>query len=110
MKKKKVLFSLMLLSLLAFGGCAGGMYGPVRGSIYTNVYGPVDYEPDSKNVEYSYEGMACATSYLGLVALGDASIDAAKRVSKVKNIVTVDYRVDGVLGLYARFCTVIHGY
>jgi len=54
--------------------------------------------------------MACATSYLGVIALGDTSIDAAKRSGHVTDVIMVDYRVDGLLGIYARFCTIVHGY
>jgi len=111
MKKiKRFMFPLLALVLLAFTGCAAVTSGPVRGSLYTNVTAPLDYERDEKGVSYSYEGMACATSYLGVVALGDASIDAAKRNGKITTVVTVDYRTDGLLGFYSRFCTIVHGY
>jgi len=97
---KRFFFPLIVLVLLAVTGCAG-VIGPVKGSIYTNVSGPFDSEIYDKGIDYAYEGMACATSYLGLIALGDASISAAKRGTNMKKVVVVDYRVDSFLGFYA---------
>ncbi len=54
-------------------------------------------------------GEACATSILGIVASGDASIDAAKQAGGINEVLSVDYKSTSVLGLYASFCTIVKG-
>lgn len=43
------------------------------------------------------------------MATGDASIDEAKRAGGIKEIASVDYQVNSVLGIYAQFCTIVKG-
>ena len=54
-------------------------------------------------------GEACAMSILGVVALGDASIDLAKSNGGVTQVASVDHKVFSILGIYANVCTVVHG-
>ncbi len=54
-------------------------------------------------------GMAEATSYLGLVALGDASVKTAADRGKITKIAAVDCKVYNVLGVYAKYTTIVHG-
>lgn len=54
-------------------------------------------------------GEACAQSILGLVAFGDASIEAAKNSAGIKKVATVDHKSTTILGLYGEFCTVVYG-
>jgi len=107
---KKFALPLLVIVLLAVTGCAGVTSSPVKGVLYTNVTVPLDFERGEKDVLYANEGLSCATSYFGVIALGDASIDAAKRVGHVTDVIMVDYRVEGLLGFYARFCTIVRGY
>jgi hypothetical protein len=55
-------------------------------------------------------GEACATGILGMVAWGDASVDAAKRAGGITEVHSVEYKPTAVLvGAYFSACTVVHG-
>jgi TRL-like protein family len=88
------------------GGCAAWVSSPVPGWIYTDVEGPINATSIAKTTR---TGKSCAESYLGLVALGDASIDAAKRAGQIQEVSSVDHESFNVLGIYARYCTVARG-
>lgn len=92
---------------LAFvlGGCAN-VRGPAPAALafYAS---PVDAGPAAN--AGSKRGEACATNLLGLVATGDASIDAAKRNAGITRVASVEQTASRVLGYYARFCTVVRG-
>lgn len=86
-------------------GCASAM-SPVTGAWYTDVKGPI-------GVTDAYGGTAmgeaCASSILGLIATGDASVDAAKKNGGVAQVTVVDHHSNSILGFYAKFCTVVYG-
>jgi len=95
--------------LVLIGGCATAVTpvsNPYPAWLYQNVKASVDAE---NGVEAVKEGKACATNILGLVASGDASIDEAKRAGGIKEVASVDYQVSSVLGIYAKFCTIVKG-
>jgi hypothetical protein len=54
-------------------------------------------------------GESCAENYLGLIATGDASIDAAKKHGSITKVSSVDHSSTRILGYYAKFCTVVTG-
>lgn len=54
-------------------------------------------------------GEACATSYLGWVATGDASIEAAASRSNITRIYNVSHEVTGILGVTQEMCTIVRG-
>ncbi|TGK31511.1 TRL-like family protein [Leptospira gomenensis] len=55
-------------------------------------------------------GTACSKSFLGLIAIGDSSIEAAKAEGKIKKIDRIEYEQFAIGGiLYHSFCTVIKG-
>ncbi len=106
MKKMRILFGLAIaVALLISYGCA--MVGtPLTGALYTGVKGPIDAEGSG---EATKEGKACAKNILGIIAAGDASIDAAKQAGEIKEVLSVDYKATSILGLYASFCTIVKG-
>ena len=55
------------------------------------------------------EGRACATSTLGLVASGDASIEAAKANGGITTITHVDHSAKNTLGITSEWCTIVRG-
>lgn len=57
----------------------------------------------------SKRGQACMHNVLGLVAWGDASIDAAKNAGAITRVASVEQLPARVLGYYAQFCTVVRG-
>jgi TRL (tRNA-associated locus)-like protein len=98
-----------ILALLPLGllwGCAYAL-APVSSGIYGKVSGPVS--ATSNTGPATKTGRACANSVLGIVASGDASIEAAKRAGNITTVHTVDFESTNVLFLYASFCTVVHG-
>jgi len=55
-------------------------------------------------------GEACSTSFLGLLAIGDSSINTARKKANLQKIAFVEYEVLGVLGVFVhKFCVKVHG-
>ena len=102
--KKITIFVLGLFLVLFVTSCAPA-HAPVYGYWYTNVKGPLDAEQGSG----ASEGKACASSILSLVAMGDASIEAAKSNGGISEVSTVDTTYMNILWLYARACTIVKG-
>lgn len=97
---------IVLTVLVGFftGACA--TYLPM-GVIYTKVDAPVAVGDGP--VKYSKVGRAEAQSILGLVAIGDASIQTAARNADIKTIKYVDYHVENILGIIGRYTTTVYG-
>lgn len=85
-------------------GCATAAK-PVNGMFYSDTqFGMIATTGTAKKM-----GKACSKSILGAVALGDASIEAAKKAGGISTVATVDATSKNILGFYAEFCTVVHG-
>lgn len=54
-------------------------------------------------------GESCVQSYLGLVAIGDASIEAARRAGGITMISSVDETINSAFIFYTKYCTVVRG-
>jgi len=54
-------------------------------------------------------GTACAKSILGIVSMGDASLEAAKKAGGITTVSDVDHDIFNVLGVYGKTCTIVHG-
>lgn len=54
-------------------------------------------------------GQASATSILGIVGTGDASIQAAAKKAGITKISHVDESATSVLGIYAKYTTTVYG-
>ncbi len=89
----------------AMSGCAA-VSSPSIGFLYTNVQGPIAM---GKGTGSSKTGEACANNILGLISVGDASIDAAKKAGNIHEVATVDHSSKIVLFLYGQYCTVVKG-
>lgn len=102
---KKVILSVLTLALMApMFGCAMAA-APVNGFLFSDVYGPVDAEGGVGGKR----GEACATSYLGWIGTGDASVATAAANGGIKNVTNVDHHSTNLLGLVAKFCTIAYG-
>ncbi|MCK6549862.1 OmpA family protein [Myxococcota bacterium] len=108
---KKMLACLASLSVVAVG-C--GALGP-SGGLYTGVKGPRSFQTGgaSNAGSAAIAGESCAMSILGLVALGDWSVDGALKAAgaegKTLKNVAVDTRVMSILGfVYGTYCTAIN--
>jgi hypothetical protein len=95
------------LTLVVFlSGCAAYSVSPVTGFLYTDVQGPADA---TSNDGSSKMGIAKAQSILGLVATGDASIEAAMNDGGITKIHHVDYQSKSILGIWAEFTVIVYG-
>ena len=101
--KKKLIYLPLITVALFLSSCAA--VGPV-GIIYTDVKLPATATSNSAGAKV---GTAEATSILGLVATGDASIDAAAKAGNIKKISHVDVENFGILGIYFRMTTYVYG-
>lgn len=96
----------MVVVLVPLSACAYAL-SPVSSGIYGKVQGPIAATGESQPA--TKMGRACAKSVLGIVASGDASIDAAKRAGSITTVSSVDFESTNVLFLYATFCTIVRG-
>lgn len=96
---------------LFFGYCLGILSGcamsraPLTGVWYSDVQSGIAATPQVG----PKVGEACAKSILGLVATGDASIEAARRNGGIISIASVDEKNTSLLGVYATHCTIVRG-
>lgn len=102
--KKFASFSLVLALVFVIGGCATPF---PYGIVYTGVNSPIAV--GSGNVSYSKVGTATSKSYFGLVATGDASIEAAKNNGGISEVKYVDYKAENILGIIGTYTTTVYG-
>jgi hypothetical protein len=104
---------LMLVAALFVGGCAGLAtmnHSPVTGVIYTDVKAPLPNASAAYTATAGTKvGSATATSILGWVGMGDASIDAAMKAGGITKLHHVDFHSTQVLGLYASYTVTVYG-
>ncbi|HSP97586.1 MAG TPA: TRL-like family protein [Candidatus Dormibacteraeota bacterium] len=80
--------------------------GPLPGVIYSNYKFPSIASQAGPGRKI---GMAQAESYLALVAVGDASVEAACKQSGITKINTVDTKAWTILGIYSTWTTIVTG-
>jgi hypothetical protein len=100
--------NLLIIAAVALfmSSCAAYSTAPVLGAIYTDVKAPL---VATANTVATKVGTAEATSILGLVATGDASINAAAQKAGIKKISHVDYHSTSILGIFAKFTVYVYG-
>lgn len=100
---KKLLIIIAAAALL--GGCASSM---PMGALYTNLALPVTATSNSGNTGLK-TGTAQCKSYLGMVAVGDCSIEAAKLNGGISNVTSVDWKASSILGLIGNYEVTVKG-
>lgn len=95
-----------LAAMLVMSGCAVMALGPVPGAITIDQKGPVAVGAGAGMG--SKVGRAKAEGIL-LVSYGDASITTAAKAGNITRIQHVDNETLNVLGIYARYETVVYG-
>ncbi|TGL08058.1 TRL-like family protein [Leptospira bouyouniensis] len=95
--------SLIILTIV-FQNCASSGFG-TQGLLYENQRISI-METGSPTTK---EGFSCAKSYLGLIAMGDASIEEAQKQGNIKEITSIELETYNFLGIYAKLCTVTKG-
>ena len=95
-----------------FGGVAFLMsscamvHTPVSAGLYTDVKYPVAVTSNSGSTKV---GVAEASSVLGIVATGDASVEAAAKAAGITKIHHVDAQATNILGLFAKYTIFVYG-
>jgi len=105
-KMKKLIYSTFCgVCALMLTSCAMTS-SPVTGFVYQSTKGPITATGNNLG---SKVGRAEATSILGIVGTGDASIQAAAKSAGIKKISHVDYEGSNILGIYAKHTTIVYG-
>ena len=95
--------------LLGLTGCAGLAFSS-QGVMFATLYADGSTGVASTDNDLGKKrGEACASSILGLVTTGDASIRAAADAGGITQIAAVDSTITNILGIYAKYCTVVSG-
>ena len=106
MKKRAGFLAIALLvAFVCLQGCAS-VITPARGTIYSDVKGPWTATSLSGSTKV---GSSSCTSILGIVAQGDASIEAAMRNGGITKIHHVDTHTYSILGVYAKLTVRVYG-
>ena len=103
---KKLIASAMLIALTVFfTGCATPF--PV-GVAFTDVELPIlaTSNPTSASTK---KGSATCESYLGLFAIGEASIQKAAESGGIKKVTHVDWDAKNVLGVWGTYTVTVYG-
>ena len=108
MKQIKVALTLVGITAVAFSlaACGGIVASPVVGTTFNETkYGNIA----TAETATTKEGKACATSILGWIAQGDASIVAAKANGGITKVTSIDHYAKSILSLYGEWCTIVKG-
>ncbi len=100
---KKFLAGAFAFAALLGTGC---VKSPVAGFAYTDIK---DGMAVTGNAGSSKVGTAEVKGYVGLVALGDASIQTAAREAGITRIHHVDYQVKSYVGVYTIYTIIVYG-
>ena len=100
MRSKLVLAALSLVAITT--GC---VYSEVGGALYTDVKGPIHAAAPTATGK---TGKSCSQTFVGIVATGDASIEAAKRNGRITKVSSVDHSSKWIV-VWGEFCTIVTG-
>lgn len=113
MKKALLLGIIPLVCLTMMTGCIPGFYtvGTLY-TLYTSVKTPASavayYGPQATS--NAKVAKVTATNILnGLIATGDASLEAAMRKSGIKKVHHIDQEVTSILGLWSTYTIYVYG-
>jgi len=103
------LFAVCAIGLLT--GCAMVAGSPVNGAWFMDVRAPAIrlHAPLDPGAQATKTGEATATTILGLVATGDASVDAAMKNGGITKINHIDIKAHNILGIIGKFTLVVYG-
>lgn len=108
MKNLRSYFALMTIFSAAFlCGCGTGF---PNGLLYTEVTLPVSASDDPTIQDYNV-GKASCTKWFGLVAVGDASVDTAKKngvAGPISRVQRIEYHAVDIMGC-GTFTTIVYG-
>lgn len=103
---KKLFFGVACLATLALSSCSVVSSGAGMGMIYTDVK---EGAIATSNTLGSKVGTGHETGVLGLISIGDASIQTAAKSAGIKKISHVDVQKMSVLGIFAKYDIFVYG-
>ena len=92
--------------MLSLTGSYAGLGSPIPGFLYSRVK---TAQEGTAATGANKTGRATCESILGLIALGDCSIEAAKANGGLTTVQYSDIQVHNILGIYATYTTVVRG-
>ena len=98
-----LIIGLATAALFCLGGCVTTTF-PVAGAWTQDVRVTLD----GKIASGSKKGQACATSYMGVFAIGDASVEAAAANGGITRVKSVEAVVNSRI-VFGKYCTVVRG-
>lgn len=104
MKKTLALVAISAAAAL-FSSCMNGMWPIPIGAVYADATDPVAATGNAGH----RKGTSSATSYLGIIGVGDASIAAAKAQGGLSTVSTVDRHRKNILGIITTYTTTVTG-
>lgn len=96
----------VLFAAAAFMSSCATVSSPVMGLWYTDVKSPAAV---TSNANSSKVGTSEASSILGIIATGDASIETAANSAGISKIHHVDVQSTSVLGIFAKYKVFVYG-
>ena len=107
--KKKLMKLAFLACVLGTVTMLTGCGTPVPlGCLYAKVTLPVSV--GNGDIKYNRIGEAKCQNFLGWIAIGDASINAACANGQINRVSWVSQRVENILGIYGTFTTIVYGF
>lgn len=103
---KKITLGLAAAAALTLTSCAAIATPAGAGLLYTDVQ---HGEAVTSNTVGQKVGTAEATNILGLVSLGDASINEAAKKAGIKKISHVDCKKTNLLGIFSKYTIYVYG-
>ena len=94
------------LAVILCGGMLAGCVDSPTSALLTFNKGPVS---SSGPVSGPKRGKAVATQFLGLIAWGDASLEAAAKSAGITKIYTADRECTNILGIFSTYTLHVTG-
>jgi multidrug efflux pump subunit AcrA (membrane-fusion protein) len=105
MKSMGTRFAIALLSAALLAGCGVIAHGPVTAPITIDQRGPVSVGSATSSARV---GRAEAYGIL-IFSTGDASISAAMKAGRITRVHHVDNETMNIMGVYAKYTTIVYG-
>ena len=103
---RKAILTLAAGFALALASCSTVATGSGMGLLYTSV---TEGQMVTSNQLGKKVGTSSSTGVLGLVSIGDASIQTAANSAGIKKVSHVDVKKTSVLGLFATYTLMVYG-
>lgn len=103
---KKLSLALVALSALLFTSCATIATPAGMGALYTDMQSG---ETATSNTVGNKVGTAEATNLLGLLVMGDASINTAAKRAGIKKISHIDCQKTNLLSIFSKYTVFVYG-